>query len=80
MFIWVDNESTVDNYQFAYQDRNGCIEKVILATDRIQESNTVTICTADTNEVHIYISDIPNMIKALNATHSKALELRKDQK
>ena len=82
MLIFVDEneQDFVDaEYEFAYKDRNNEIEKVVLNTDYVDDCYTVTIVDSDySSEVEIFISDIPKLIKALEAAHSKAVELRKN--
>lgn len=81
MLIFVDeNEQylSITEYEFAYKDLDSNIEKVVLTTECVNNYDTVTIVDSDYSEVEICISDIPNLIKALEAAHSKAFELRKD--
>ena len=80
MLIFVDDiEQCLSSteYEFAYKDRDSEIEKVVLTTACVNNYDTVTIVDSDYSEVEIYISDIPKLIKALEAAHSKAFELRK---
>lgn len=80
MLIFVDESEqdfVDDEYGFAYKDRKGGIEKVVLTTECVDDHYTVAIVDSY-SEIEIFISDIPNLIKALEAAHSKALELRKD--
>lgn len=79
MLIFVDEseQDFVDaEYEFAYKDREGEIEKVVLTTACVNNYDTVTIVDSDYTEIEIYISDIPKLINALEAAHTKAYELR----
>lgn len=81
MLIFVDESEqdfVDDEYEFAYKDRDGNIEKVVLTTTCFHNYSTVTVVNSNDREVKIYISDIPKLIKALEVAHSKAFELRKD--
>ena len=83
MLIFVDEseQGSVEveyEYEFAYRDRDSEIEKVMLTTSRVNDCNTITVVDSNYSEIDIFISDIPKLIKALEAAHSKAFELRKD--
>ncbi len=81
MLIFVDESEqyfSITEYEFAYKDRDCNIEKVVLTTSRVNDHNTVAIVDSNYSEIEIGISDIPKLIKALEAAHSKAFELRKD--
>ena len=81
MLIFVDDSEqwlSSNEYEFAYKNRDSEIEKVVLTTSRVNAYNTVDIVDSDYREIEVCISDIPKLIKALEAAHSKAFELRKD--
>ena len=81
MLIFVDDSEqclSSTEYEFAYKTRDSDIEKVALTTSRVNNYDTVTVFDSDYSEIEIYISDIPKLIKALEAAHSKAFELRKN--
>jgi len=72
--IMVDNTEVTDNVQqFGYKNKYGIVEYI--GVDLLGHEDTVEIADEQGDYIqHIYIEDIPKMIKALQAAYNFAME------